>query len=578
MKFKGTALMAAVFLSLALYYFFVDLPAEQKENTEKELSEKLLPLEAEKVMELSLTSNGETIALKRKAPHKWDLTHPLSATGDSGEVEAFIFEIESLKKTRVVEENPEDLSIYGLSSPALKIYFKFENGTEETLLIGDESPLGSNLYFKRESQPIVMMAPSSRSRFEKSVYNFRDKTLLNFNTGSIQKIQILKEKIPLEIKKTGEIWEISGDIRARGDNDAIMGFLQAIQFSRVREFVRENPDSLESYGLNPPALKLTLESEQGETHTLLLGSLKEGKGYFGKVNDSKNIVLVDKKLFEILSQKTVEFLDKTLLDFDEKEILELSLQSGNETIHVVRGEGTRWDIQSPVKTGADLSTVNSLLFDLKEAKISEFIKISMDTPQSFGLDNPRKTLSLKMKDSKTWTLQLGNQSADGQKVFAQRTGEPTVFAIAKEVVDKLFRNLHDLRNKKLLKFESDEVAKIAIQTPGKFFELRKAGSQWSLEKPEKIRTDYIGNDLIWTLKGLEFNSMVTPSLPANLSGLDSPSFTIRLFKDEQKEIASLKVGKLFEQEYIVEVENKQYRVKNKFLNSIPLSLDKFKLK
>ncbi|PIP73549.1 MAG: hypothetical protein COW89_02410, partial [Nitrospinae bacterium CG22_combo_CG10-13_8_21_14_all_47_10] len=60
--------------------------------------------------------------------------------------------------------------------------------------------------------------------------------------------------------------------------------------------------------------------------------------------------------------------------------------------------------------------------------------------------------------------------------------------------------------------------------------------------------------------------------------LDSPSFTIRLFKDEQKEVASLKVGKLFEQEYIVEVENKQYRVKNKFLNSIPLSLDKFKLK
>ena len=36
MKFKGTALMAAVFLSLVLYYFFVDLPAEQKEKIEKE--------------------------------------------------------------------------------------------------------------------------------------------------------------------------------------------------------------------------------------------------------------------------------------------------------------------------------------------------------------------------------------------------------------------------------------------------------------------------------------------------------------------------------------------------------------
>ena len=202
----------------------------------------------------------------------------------------------------------------------------------------------------------------------------------------------------------------------------------------------------------------------------------------------------------------------------------------------------------------------------------------MDTPESFGLDNPQKSFSLKIKNSKTWTLQLGNQSADGQQVFAQRTGEPTVFSISKEVVDKLFRSLHDLRNKKILRFESDEVNKVLIQTPENLFELRKNGPQWSLEKPEKIKTEHIGNDLIWTLKGLEFNSIITPPLPANLSGLNSPLFTIRLFKND--EISALKVGKMFkpEQEYLVEVANQQYRVKNKFLDTIPLSLDKFKLK
>ncbi len=117
-----------------------------------------------------------------------------------------------------------------------------------------------------------------------------------------------------------------------------------------------------------------------------------------------------------------------------------------------------------------------------------------------------------------------------------------------------------------------------IQTPKKLFELRKSGSQWSLEKPEKIKAEHIGNDLVWILKGLEFSSIVTPPLPANLSGLDSPLFTIRLFK--QNEIAALKVGNLFEpeQEYLVEVGNQQYRVKNKFLDTIPLNLDKFKLK
>jgi len=578
MKFKGTAFMAAVFLSLIAYYFFVDLPAEQKEIMAKEQAEKLIPIEEKKVVELSVTKNSESISLKRKAPHKWNLILPFLASGDSAEVESFISEIEGLRKIRVVEERPKDLSIYGLNPPHLKIYFKFENKSDETLLVGNETPLGGSLYFKRENHPSVMMAISSKSSLEKSVYSFRDKTLLNFNTGSIKKIQIFRETNPLELKKTGEAWEIIGDIRTQGDKDAIMNFLQSIQFSRVKKFITENPDSLEPYGLSAPKLKLILENDQ--THILSLGNLKEGKGYFARVGDAKNIVLVDTQLFQTLSQKSVKFLDKTLLEFDEKNIIELVLHSESESIRIIRGENNSWDIISPIKTSVDLSTINSLLFDLKEAKVKEFIKTSKDTREKLGLVIPRRSLSIKKHGSGTWTLELGDESTDGQQIFGQRTGEPNVFSISKKVIDKLFRSLHDLRNKKLLKFSSDQVNQVLIQTPDELFELTKNQSQWILKKPEVIETKHIGNDLIWALKGLEFNSTITPSLPANISGLKKPSFTIRLFKNNQEKVASLKVGKLFgpEQEYLVETGNMQYRVKSKFLDSIPLSLEKFKQK
>lgn len=578
MKFKGTALMAAVFLTMVLYYFFVDLPAEQKENAKKEQAEKIIPLEAEKVLEFSLTQNGSPITLKHNATQGWDLTRPLSTSGDSSEAEAFLSGIESLRKTRVVDDNPKDLSIYGLSSPAIKIHFKFKNKSEETLLLGNESPMGGHLYFKRESHPSVMMAATSKSPFEKSVYNFRDKTLLNFSTGNIKRIQIIRDENPLELKRKGEVWEISGVRGAQGDNDAIMNFLQSIQFSKIQEFINENPDSLEPYGLTPPKLKLVLEGEKGKTHTIALGNSKDERGYFTKINDSSNVILTGAKLFQTLSQKTVAFLDKTLLEFEEKEILELSLRSDKETIHAVRAGDKNWDILSPIKTTADLSTMNSLLFDLKDAKITEFIKISLDIPEVFGLNNPRKSLHLKMKDGKIWALQLGNQSSDGQQVFANRSDESTVFSISKEVVGKLFRSLHDLRNKKLLEFESDEVNKISIETPDTLFELKKNDSEWILEKPEKIKTLHIGHDLVWSLKGLEFNSIVSPPLPANLSGLDTPLFTISIWKNDLEEITTLKVGKHFdkEQEYIVQSKNQQYRVKNKFLNTTPLTLNKFK--
>ena len=38
MKFKGTAGMMVVFLSLGVYYFFVDLPTEKKKVKEKEIA------------------------------------------------------------------------------------------------------------------------------------------------------------------------------------------------------------------------------------------------------------------------------------------------------------------------------------------------------------------------------------------------------------------------------------------------------------------------------------------------------------------------------------------------------------
>ena len=172
-----------------------------------------------------------------------------------------------------------------------------------------------------------------------------------------------------------------------------------------------------------------------------------------------------------------------------------------------------------------------------------------------------------------------------QKTLTMFTGKSGADPLKHKLVDTKF-----ITTKKFKRGKMDEWSESMM--PGKgwhgesFAKLKGAAwheqkrrSDW-FKKPEVIETKHIGNDLIWALKGLEFNSNITPSLPANISGLKKPSFTIRLFKNNQEKVASLKVGKLFgpEQEYLVETGNMQYRVKSKFLDSIPLSLEKFKQK
>ena len=53
MKFKGTAGMMVVFLSLGIYYFLVDLPTEKKKAQEKEIAGKVLYFKIADIEEFS---------------------------------------------------------------------------------------------------------------------------------------------------------------------------------------------------------------------------------------------------------------------------------------------------------------------------------------------------------------------------------------------------------------------------------------------------------------------------------------------------------------------------------------------
>ncbi|MZH04662.1 MAG: DUF4340 domain-containing protein [Nitrospinae bacterium] len=581
MKFKGTAWMLVVFLILGIYYFLVDLPAEKKKAHEKEIAGKVFYFKPADVMEFSLIKADQTITLQQTPESTWRLIRPLKTQGDNPESESFLTEIENLEKSRVVENNPKDLDQYGLKTPAVKIHFKFKDGKEETLLFGHESPMGGKIYLKLEGDAKVLLAAASKAKLEKSVYDFRDKTILNFSSGSINQIQIKRKKNPLHLIRKKEEWLVSGEVKAKADKDSVQAFLRAIQFSRIKEFESENPDSLEPYGLNHPIKTLVLEEENKKTYSIDLGNIKPGSGTFAKKEGEPGVFLVDAKFLGALDKKNVDFLNKTLVEFEEKEVTGIKIQTEKETIHAIREDKDNWKIKKPLKTEADMATVRSLLFDLKEAKLSEFIKLSLDAPDSFGLDKPKRSFSLIRSNGKSISIHFGNSTIDDKEVFAQRTGESTVFSISKETTKKLFRTFHELRNKKLFNFKTDDANQIVIKTSKTLFELQKSGSNWNLVKPEEIEIkEFLAKDLLWTMKGMEFESVFESGAPPESTGLTPPAYTVRIWNDEQK-MAELMVGNVdpASKQYYAQIgeENGYYRIKKKYLDSIPLDLNSFKV-
>ena len=581
MKFKGTARMVVVFLILGIYYFFVDLPAEKKKAKEKEIAEKVFPFKKEDIKEFSLFKQDQTITLLQKSNKTWGLSQPLKAAGDIPTTETFLSDIENLEKSRVVDKDSKNLSQYGLEPPSFKIRFQFKNGKEETLLLGDESPIGGSIYLKLESSPAVLLSSTSKTNFNKSVYDFRDKTIFNFSSGSITQIQIKRKDSSIVLNREKEKWKVSGKVEAKAEKDKVLSFLQAIQFARIKEFESENPETLANYGLDNPHATLILKDENKQSYVIDLGSANNSSGYYGKKNGSPRVFVVNEKFYNNLQKEEVDFLNRMLIEFEEKDVTEINIQNEKETIQAVRVEKDNWRIDKPERTTADMTTISSFLFDLKEAKVTKFIKLSLNDTNSFGLNEPKRSFSIKTVSGQSLEILFGNTTVDRNQFFAQRTGESAVFSVSKKTTQKLFRTFHEFRNKKLFKFKTDDVNKILIETQKTLFELQKSGSHWNLLKPEKTKIkEIIGNDIIWTLQGMEFESFLkNGSVPAS-SGLTLPTYKVSLWNNNSEKFVELHVGNsdLSGQKYFAQIEGQKgyYQIKKKYLDSIPLVIDGFK--
>ena len=586
MRFKGTLWLVVVLAALVFYYYFIELPSDERKKQQRELSEKILLFEPADVSEFSLISHGQTIHLKRNGKDAWQLIEPVKAQADNTAAEAYLSLLSDARFSRVVEEAPQDFSVYGLADPGLTIGLKLKDKKELSLHIGDVNPLQQKIYVKRGADANVLLSGVAREELQKAVFDLRDKSLLQFNSEDIGKIRLKNELNDFLLVREGKDWIVSHkDLKARGDKIEIESYLHTLATSRIKEFVEENPKSLAPFGLKAPSVELQLHSKKTQKPlTLLAGGKRDTSGYFGKLESAANVVLLGNQMFRILSKQFVEFMDRSLLDFKAEDVTQLEIDNGKEKIRLTRNGADDWKITDPQALRVDSGAVKSVLIDLKEARINEYIKTADKGLTLFGLDfPPKKSLTVHFKSGRTWTLKLGNGSINRENFFANRSEDGMVFNISAETASKLFRSLHDLRYKKLLHFNKEDIDRISIAYPEQTFELATSSKGWQLRKPEKIDKvpDFLGKDILWTLKNLEYQSIVKAPASDSETGLDHPRVTVSIWKGNENLVTQLHVGKPAkgeEKRLYARVKGKPglFTIQDRFLDEIPKDLAKFK--
>ncbi|MGV7221160.1 MAG: DUF4340 domain-containing protein [Nitrospinales bacterium] len=585
MKFKGTIWFLLIFAGLISYYFLIDTPSIKKAEEEKALAEKILPFDPDDVQEIILTKSENKIHVKRSANEEWDLLEPVKDKGDSITIDALLTFVKGLRFSKVVDEDPKDLSPYSLDKPSLTINIKFKGGTEKSLMIGNRSQVGAGTFIKSGGEKKVLLAVLHLPSLDKSLYDLRDKTILEYNTTEVTGFDLQRTENTLHFSKdvNTKHWTFSGPVSTRADDDAVENFLNSVRIARAKSFKEESPTDLSPYDLDKPAIVLKVKHSNKATTTELRIGKKDTSGYFAQVDTRKPLITIDEKLFQKLNQNYLDLMSKALLHFNEEDITSLQIRNLEEiTLLNNSAEDGTWRLTQPKESPADAAAVKSLLMDLKAARVKEFVKFARDDLKLFGLDKPRKELSINFGKGKSASIKIGNSTSDEKQYFASRSVDGMIFVVDADIVDKIFRSHHDLKYRKLLSFESNDVQKILLQYPDKNFELKLEDKNWSLISPEKISNikPFIAKDILWTLSNLEYDSILPSPTTFNDTGLDKPQLRVTIYDSKDEELGTIAIGKKAEDKskHFAQISGKPkiYLIKERFLDEIPADLEKFK--
>jgi uncharacterized protein DUF4340 len=160
-----------------------------------------------------------------------------------------------------------------------------------------------------------------------------------------------------------------------------------------------------------------------------------------------------------------------------------------EDLTLARNDAGQWQITSPKPLPADQDAVSSLLSGLSPLNSDRLVEEKATDLSPYGLAQPSIQLSITEKNKKSEALLFGDDTPAGYGVYAAVAGDPRVFIIASYHKSSLDKSSNDLRDKRLLTFDSEKLSRIELTAKKETIEFGRSKDQWQILKPKPLRAD-----------------------------------------------------------------------------------------
>lgn len=247
--------------------------------------------------------------------------------------------------------------------------------------------------------------------------------------------------------------------------------------------------------------------------------------------------------------------DRLLPAFDRDRVDRLVLGSGDDRVTLERtvdadadagpaGAVGSWRLVHPMELDADPEEVDSLLSALdwlERRRVVEEPGAGSDA--RFGLAEPRRQVELRLRGRELRLLVGGD--APGQGLYVARSDEPDqAFVVDQEFLDQISKTAGDLRDKRLVRLEADQLE--AIRLSGRFHLRRSEDDRWQMETPLAMRADARAVDaLARDLERMRVERFVADDVgddELGRYGLDRPRLEVTLRIEGRDEPVTMQFG------------------------------------
>ena len=285
---------------------------------------------------MTISRGQEVIKLTKDATDGWMLIEPVHAKAEDRSVDEVLDGLVEGKRDKVIAEQAADVGDFGLKEPSLVVQATVKDvGDPHFLNIGARTPTMGGYYAREGEQSKILMVPTSLySKFDKAVFNLRDKTVLALDQTQVKRVEVQQADQVITVESEGDKgWKMVAPLEAKADKAKVNDLISTVNAAKVKEFLDDAPQDLAKYGLNPPRWRLAffIGDDRAEK-SLLLGDEDTAKsGLNAKRGAMDNVFLVETKLLEKLPKTVSDWRDRALMVVKRDSMERLEIRDGDSS-------------------------------------------------------------------------------------------------------------------------------------------------------------------------------------------------------------------------------------------------------